>query len=385
MSNAGVTIDLITLQQHLKDKEPDRKDKSGLNHLESVGGIAYLVSLQDSVPSAANLSRYAGIIADKYLLRKMVKVCSEAVGRVYDYEGQVELAIDEFERNALSIRPGLCSSARNGVELVKVAMDRIELLHGRGGAIGGISTGLNDLDKLVDGLHPGELIVLAAWPAVGKSSLALNIAEANVLAGIPVGVFSLEMQADELMCRMMCSHARVNLRDIRDGIMTERDFPRLTSAAGRLSKAPVYIDDSGDQTAGQIRAKARRMVQQHGVKLFVVDYLQLVTAPEVRKNDNREQEVSHIASSFKAAAKELKVPFLTLSQLNDDGKLRESRAIGQHADGIWVLDNDEKVEGLVHLVVRKQRNGPTGKIPLTFRKEYTRFEQAAKEQDTNEI
>jgi replicative DNA helicase len=389
-------IDVITLQQRLKDKQL----------LEQIGGIAYLAQLQDSVPSAANLAYYLEIVREKFLLRKMISVCTGVVGRVYDYEGEVDALMDEVERDVLRISE---SRAQGGVvgtkDLVNKAISTIENFFNRKGTLTGLATGYADLDRMTDGLHGGEMIVIAARPSMGKTSLAMNIVEHVVLEEkLPVGVFSLEMSAEALVLRMMCSIARVNLRSIREGFMSESDFPKLTSAAGRLSSSKLFIDDSAGLSILQLRARARRLAQQHDVKLFVVDYLQLLHSTARRSQENRQQEIADISSGLKALAKELKVPVLVLSQLNRElekdksrkprlSDLRESGAIEQDADLVGLLykpnagdDEDgaaaDEADGLpVNLLIAKQRNGPTGDVNLTFLKNYTRFESAAKVSD----
>jgi len=393
MFNAREAIDVITLQQRLKDKQL----------LEQVGGIAYLAQLQDAVPSAANLSYYLDIVQEKFLLRKMIRTCTDVVGRVYDFEGEVDALMDEVERDILRISESRAQGSVLGVkELVGKAIGTIENYFSRKGVLNGLATGFADLDRITDGLHGSEMIVIAARPSMGKTSLAMNIAEHVVLEEkLPVAVFSLEMSAESLVLRMMCSSARVNLRSIREGFMSESDFPKLTSAAGRLANAPLFIDDSAGLSILQLRARARRMWQQHGIKLFVVDYLQLLHSTGKRSQENRQQEISDISSGLKALAKELKVPVIVLSQLNRElekdksrkprlSDLRESGAIEQDADVVGLLykpnageDEDgvtvDEPEGLpVNLLIAKQRNGPTGDVNLTFLKSYTRFESAAK-------
>jgi len=396
MYDSRIPIDVITLQQRLKDKQL----------LDQVGGIAYLSQLQDAVPSAANLSYYLDIVREKYLLRKMIQTCTDVVGRVYDYEGEVDALLDEVERDVLRISE---SRAQGGVattkELVGKAIGTIENFFSRKGTLTGLATGFADLDRMTDGLHGSEMVVIAARPSMGKTSLAMNIVEHVVLEQkLPAAVFSLEMSAEALVLRMMCSLARVNLRSIREGFMSESDFPKLTGAAGRLANAPLFIDDSAGLSILQLRARARRLHQQHGIKLFVVDYLQLLHSTARRAQENRQQEISDISSGIKALAKELKVPMLVLSQLNRElerdksrkprlSDLRESGAIEQDADVVGLLykpnageDDDnvtaEEPEGLpVNLLIAKQRNGPTGDVNLTFLKPYTRFESAAKVSD----
>jgi replicative DNA helicase len=284
--------------------------------------------------------------------------------------------------------------------LVHDAIQTIENYFGRNGQLGGLATGFADLDKMTDGLHGGEMIVIAARPSMGKTSLAMNIAEHVALElKLPVGVFSLEMSSQSLILRMMCSVARVNLRHIRDGFMTEADFPKLMNAAGRLSSAKLHIDDTAGLSILQLRARARRMHQQHDIKLFVIDYLQLLNSTAGRAKENRQQEIADISSGIKALAKELNVPVIVLAQLNREiekdknrkprmSDLRESGSIEQDADLVGLLfkpesDDDEPTaaesDGLaVSLVIAKQRNGPTGDVNLTFLKPYTRFESAAK-------
>src|ERR1017187_6605408 len=396
MFNERMPIDIITVQQRLKDKQL----------LDQVGGIAYLAQLQDAVPSAANLSYYLDIVQEKFLLRKMISTCTDVVGRVYDYEGEVDALMDEVERDILRISESRAQSSVLGVkELVGKAIGTIENYFSRKGVLNGLATGFTDLDRITDGLHGSEMIVIAARPSMGKTSLAMNIAEHVVLEQkLPVAVFSLEMSAEALVLRMMCSLARVNLRSIREGFMSESDFPKLTSAAGRLGAAPPFIDDSAGLSILQLRARARRLAQQHGVKLFVIDYLQLLHSTARRAQENRQQEISDISSGIKALAKELKVPMLVLSQWNRElegdksrkprlSDLRESGAIEQDADVVGLLykpnageDEDgaavEEPDGLpINLLIAKQRNGPTGDVNLTFLKPYTRFESAAKVSD----
>jgi replicative DNA helicase len=384
-------VDVITVQQRLKDK----------SQLEAVGGIAYLAALPDTVPSAANLSFYVNIVREKYILRKMIATCTDVVGRVYEHEGEVDGLLDEVERDVLRISEERVEAQTLTIkDVVHKAINRLEEYHANQGMLTGISTGFIDLDKMTTGLHGGEMIVVAARPSMGKTSLAMNIAEAvSIDQKLPVGVFSLEMSSESLVLRMLCSRARVNLRNIREGFFSERDFPKITSAAGKLAAAPLYIDDTAALSILQLRAKARRMWQQYGVKLFVIDYLQLLHST-ARRAENRQQEIADISNGVKALAKELDVPIIVLAQLNRElekdrnrkprmSDLRESGAIEQDADLIGLLykpssgDDDEgpsteQDSVAVNLLIAKQRNGPTGDVNLTFLKTYTRFESAAK-------
>src|SRR5260221_9363496 len=281
MFNTRQAIDVVTVQARLKNK----------NLLEQVGGIAYLSQLQDAVPSAANLSWYLEYVREKYLLRKMISVCTEVVGRVYDYEGEVDALMDEVERDVLQIAE---SRAQGDVattkDLVNKAISTIENFFSRKGTLTGLATGYADLDRMTDGLHGQEMIVIAARPSMGKTSLAMNIVEHVVLEEkLPCAVFSLEMGAEALILRMMCSIARVNLRSIREGFMSESDFPKLTSAAGKLANAKLFIDDTAGLSILQLRARARRLHPQHGVQLFFGYYLQLLQSTWQRSLEKPQQ------------------------------------------------------------------------------------------------
>lgn len=393
MFEAREPIDIITLAQKLSDRRL----------LEEVGGAAHLSYILADFISTANLPTYLQIVEDKWVLRKTIHTCTDIVGKIYDYEGDVDEVMDGVERDILAVRPPKVTGQISSAELVDRATVQIERLYAKGMGVSGLSTGFLDLDRMTDGLHGGNMIVIAARPSMGKTSLAMNIAEhVAVVNRIPVGVFSLEMTADELMLRNLCSMARVNLRNMREGFMAESDFPKLTRAAGRYRKAPLHIDESSGLSIMQLRARARRMWQQHGIKLFVVDYLQLLHSTSKKARDNRNQEVADISKGIKELAKELKVPVIILSQLNREldkekrlprlADLRESGAIEQDSDFVGFLhkpkhdDDDERPhedqDGIpVDLLIAKQRNGPTGPVHLTFVKPYTRFESAAKVSD----
>jgi replicative DNA helicase len=393
MYDSREAIDIITLQQKLKNK----------NLLEQVGGLAYLAGLPDKVPSAANLSYYLDHVREKFLLRKMIRTCTDVTGRVYEYEGEVDMLLDEVEKEILQINESRVEASTKKIrDLVTNAITMVEDYHSRQGALTGLGTGFTDLDKMTSGFNPGEMIVIAARPSMGKTSLAMNIAEHVAIdLKLPVGVFSLEMTAESLVLRMLCSRAQVNLRNIRDGFMAERDFGKITGSAGKMTAAPLFIDDTAGLSILQLRAKARRMSQQHGIKLFVIDYLQLLHSTARKAADNRQQEISDISNGIKSLAKELKVPVIVLSQLNRElekdknrkprlSDLRESGAIEQDADLVGLLykpSSDEDDDGgvqdeangiAVNLLIAKQRNGPTGDVNLTFLKQFTRFVSAAK-------
>lgn len=387
-------IDVITLSQRLEI----------YGMLDQCGGYGLLATLPDTVPSSANLSFYADIIFDKYLMRRMIRVCVDCVSRIYDFEGEVSELMDSVERELMEVNQlRVQQKMRTIREIVSDSITQIEQANQSNGKVAGLETGFTDLDKLSNGLMPGEMIVIAARPSMGKTSLAMNIAE-NVCVNnkVPVGVFSLEMTDTQLITRMICSRSRVNLRNVRDGFLAERDFPKITSAAGAISNAPIYLDDNSGTSIMELRAKARRMFQQFGIKLFIIDYLQLVTGfGGSRRFDNRQQEITFISGGIKSLAKELRVPVIVLSQLNRQierdktrkpvcADLRESGSIEQDADFVGLLyrpisktDEDEPDDPYevipVNLLIAKQRNGPSGvDINLTFLKSYTRFESAAR-------
>ena len=399
MYDSRQPVDLITVQQRLKD----------MQQLEAVGGLAYLSGLMDAVPSAANLEYYLGIVREKHLLRRMLQACSGVIGRVHEHEGEVDQLLDEVERDILRISEEREEGASKNIkDLVTSAITIIQDYHSKQGQLSGVPSGFADLDKMTHGLHPGEMIVIAGRPSMGKTSLAMNIAEhVAVNERLPVGVFSLEMTAESLIVRMLCSLARVNSRAVREGFLRERDFPRITAAAAKMAKAPLIIDDTPGLSILQLRARARRMWQQSGIRLFVIDYLQLLHSSSRKAQDNRQQEIADISSGVKALAKELKVPVIVLSQLNRElekdksrkprlSDLRESGSIEQDADVVGLLyrpsaDDDEDKDkervdppddGLngiqVNLLIAKQRNGPTGDVEMTFLKGITRYESKSK-------
>ncbi len=393
LAETGGVIDLITLSQHLRDR----------GQLEEVGGLAYLSQLPDTVPSAANLDYYVDIVLEKHLLRRVLEASDEIAAWVYENPADVGQLLDRVERHILEINQDRVGVPENRMrEIILKAQETIQDLFERQGELKGIPSGFRDLDrKYTNGFNGGEMIVVAARPSVGKTSFAMNIAEHVAVArGLPVGVFSLEMSAESLGLRLLCSRARVNLSHVRDGFLTESDFRRLTIASGELAKAPLFIDDTGGITILELRAKARRMKQKYGIALFIVDYLQLVH-PENMRLDARHQEVAEISSGLKEMAKELNVPVIVLSQMNRDyerepkkrkprlSDLRESGAIEQDADFVGLLyktkeedeadsaPNGQPSEGIqVNLLLAKHRNGPTGEVALTFIKGYTRFESA---------
>lgn len=373
----GVTLDLPELVRSLKERKC----------LDEVGGIGEIAMLPDVVTTAHDLRYHLDTVLKKKQMRSVLRVCVEFQITAASANGNADSVLEQFEKAALGIRITQPDQSPPIRELVKQVIDDIEACHQRGGQIDGIPTGFVDLDRMTGGLHGGEMTVVAGYPGAGKTAIAINIVEhVSVNSKLPVGVFSMEMTAKSLVSRMVLSRARVNLRNVRNGFLADRDFPKLASASSNIASAPVYLDDTSDLSIMQLRSRARRMVQRYGIKLFVIDYIQLLNAQGAQRQvENRQQEVTDISRGIKAMAKEFQVPVIALSQLNDDGKLRESRAIGQDADGVWVLeqestDGDEPEEARpIKLVIRKQRNGPAPcRVDLVFLKTFTRFESTAK-------
>src|SRR5881227_2852316 len=393
--NAGQAIDLITFTQVLRDR----------NLLDSVGGAALVTNLFTFVPTAANVQYYLEIVRDKYILRQIISAATESVRRAYEEQDEVDSLLDEVEQKIFEVgedrfKGQMLSMKDHAMQ----AIETIEKLYERKGSITGISTGFVEFDRMTSGLHSSEMIVIAARPSMGKTALAMNIAEyVAINERLSVGVFSLEMSGQQLVQRLLCSRARVNLQKVRDGFLGERDFPSLTAAASKLAEAKIFIDDSASLSVLELRAKARRLKAQQDVRLIIVDYLQLLRSTSRRAQDNRQLEISEISAGLKGLAKELKIPIVVVAQLNrqpeirtGSGKgvprladLRESGSIEQDADLVGLLvreeyyaDSDEEraeLEGKAELIIAKQRNGPIGQVKLTFLKDFTRFEDRAEE------
>jgi replicative DNA helicase len=394
MREASKPIDLISLTQLLEDR----------HLLEEVGGAAAVTDLFTFVPTASNAAYYLEILREKYLLREIIVACTEYGARAYEEQGDVQILLDEVEQKILAIGDDrFRAKVPEMKELAMAALDSIEKLFQNRGALTGLPTGFRGIDAMTNGMHEGEMIVIAARPSMGKTALAMNIAEhVAIEAGKPVGVFSLEMSTQQLMQRLLCSYARVDLKRIRDGFI---DMTNLIHATTRLSEARMFIDDTPGLSILELRARGRRLKDRHDVSLIVIDYLQLLRSPSRRALDNRQVEVAEISSGIKALAKELGIPIVVLAQLNRNPEartgdtkgrprlsdLRESGSIEQDADLVGLLwreeyyadDEEEKkeTEGKAELVIAKQRNGPVGTVPLTFRKSFTRFEDRADRED----
>ncbi|HJT45652.1 MAG TPA: replicative DNA helicase [Chthoniobacterales bacterium] len=389
--NTGAGIDLITFTQVLRDR----------NVLETVGGAAAITNLFTFVPTSANVGYYIEIVRDKYILRSIIAAGTESVRRAYEEQDEVGNLLDEVEQRIFAVGEDRFKGQMLSMkDQVMEAIESIEKLYERKGGITGVSTGFVEFDRMTSGMHPSEMIVIAARPSMGKTALAMNIAEhVAINEKLPVGVFSLEMSSQQLVQRLLCSRARVNLQKVRDGFLGERDFPSLTAAASKLAEAKIFIDDTASLTILELRAKARRLKAQQDVQLIIIDYLQLLRSTSRRAQDNRQLEISEISAGLKGLAKELKIPVIVVAQLNrqpeqrSGGKprlsdLRESGSIEQDADLVGLLvrpelyeeDEEARAEksGEAELIIAKQRNGPVGEIPLTFLKEFTRFEDRAR-------
>lgn len=381
-------VDLVTLSDALKVR----------GELQDVGGSAYLAELADKVPTAANVAYYARIVRHKAVLRSLIQTATEIATHGYESTGDVDQFLDEAEHKIFEISERKVRPTFFRIRDIMVdSMKAIEQLYERKELVTGVATGFIDFDRMTAGLQPADLIVVAGRPSMGKTAFALNVAQhAALTAKIGVGVFSLEMSKEQLVLRMLCSEARVDQSKVRAGFAAERDFPKLAMAAGRLSEAPIYIDDTPALSVLELRAKARRLKRERESKLglIIVDYLQLMRGHDGA--DNREQEISGISRSLKALAKELNVPVVALSQLNRQvetradkrplmADLRESGAIEQDADVIAflyrpIVYDKNAEERAAEVIIAKQRNGPVGIVPLTFMSEYTRFENRAEEE-----
>jgi replicative DNA helicase len=372
--------------------------------LEKVGGLPYLGSLAQNVPSAANVRRYAEIVRERSIMRKLVEVGTDIASSAFNPTGRdAAQLLDEAEGKVFEIAEA-GSKGKQGFHamppLLTEVVERIETLYSRDnpGDVTGIATGFSDLDRMTSGLQPGDLVIVAGRPSMGKTAFSINIAEHVALSGNkPVAIYSMEMGAAQLAMRMLGSVGRLNQHDLRTGRLQDDDWGRLTHALGKLNDAPIFIDETAALSALDLRARSRRLHRQHGgLGLIVVDYLQLMSAPGGKASENRATEISEISRSLKALAKELHVPVIALSQLNRSleqrpnkrpvmSDLRESGAIEQDADLILfiyrdeVYNSDSPDKGKAEIIIGKQRNGPIGMVPVAFRGEYTRFENLARE------
>ncbi len=376
--------DLVTLTNELK--------KDG--KLESMGGASYLATLVDAVPTAANVMHYAKIVKDKAVQREVISAATSIVTNGYEEGADVAEFLDEAEKVIFEVSE---RRARNSLaplsSVIKESFKQIEYNYERKELITGLPTGFRELDKMTSGLQSSDLIIIAGRPSMGKTSFCLNLAQhAATNCGTPVAIFSLEMAREQLATRLLCSHARIDSSRLRSGLIDEDEWMRLTQAAGELSEAKIFIDDSAQSGTLDMRAKCRRLKASRGLGLIIVDYLQLMSGRG--RSESREREISEISRSMKSMAKELHVPVIALSQLNrgvesrEDKRphmsdLRESGAIEQDADIIGFIYRDEVYnedtpdKGIAEIIIAKHRNGPTGVARLAFLGQYTRFENLA--------
>lgn len=386
----NIPIDAVTLTDQFKDSDA----------LSSVGGISYIGEILEATPTAANIMYYARIVKEKSLLRRIISASTEIVTKGYEGVDSAEDFIDYAEQKIFQISQDRAKKSFFALkDIIKDTFETIEKLYEKKTHVTGVSTGFKELDKLTSGFQNSDLIIIAGRPSMGKTSFSLNIAEnAAIEAGSPVAVFSLEMSKEQLVQRMLASRAKVDLQKLRSGHLKDEDWGRLTTAVGSLYDAQIYIDDTPAQSVLEMRAKARRWKGEFGLKLVIIDYLQLMRGK--KNTDNREQEISDISRSLKAMAKELHLPVVALSQLSRRTEqremskpqlsdLRESGAIEQDADVVMFVYRESVYKPCecpkelctcgrrkgAEIIVAKQRNGPTDTIKLTFLNEYTRFEE----------
>ncbi len=381
LSEKGNAIDVVTVTEELSVRK----------ELEDVGGLSYLMELANAVPTAANVSYYAKIVEEKSILRRLIRTATKIVEDSYIREDEVEELLSEAERKMMEVANRKNAGDFKHVKDVLVqTYDNIEQLQNRTGDVTGIPTGFTDLDRMTAGFQRNDLIIVAARPSVGKTAFALNIAQnVAVKARENVAIFSLEMGAEQLVMRMLCAEGNIDAQVLRTGALTAEDWSKLTIAMGTLSNAGIYIDDTPGLRVNEIRAKCRRLAQEKGLGMILIDYLQLIQGSG-RRGENRQQEVSEISRSLKALARELHVPVIALSQLSRGveqrqdkrpmmSDIRESGSIEQDADIVAFLyrddyyDKETENKNMIEIIIAKQRNGPTGTVTLAFKKEFNKF------------
>jgi replicative DNA helicase len=375
-------VDLVLLRDELRSR----------GQLDQVGGVEYLVSLVDSVPSAANAQYYAHIVRDKALLRNLISAANELTIKAYEGRGDVSEIMDEAEQRVFEVtQQKIIGHAQPMREIMTKTFEMIDKRSGNASVVTGLPTGYMEMDELTSGLQPGEMIVVAARPSMGKTALGLNIAE-HIGADnqIPVAIFSLEMGSQQLAERMLCGRGHIDSHRLRQGLLSDLEYQKLVDTANMLSEAPIFVDDTPSLTPLELRAKARRLKLQHDIQAVVIDYLQLMHVPGA---ESRQLEVGIISRHLKSLARELGVPVMVMSQLNrsPEGReghrprmsdLRESGNIEQDADVVMLLHREDyyhteldyEPSHLAEVIVAKQRNGPTGTIQLMWHKQWTRFE-----------
>ena len=390
LNERGEPVDLVTLVDELRARK----------QLEDVGGIAYLAGLPDMVPTALYAEAYLRILQEKYTLRQLITASGQVMQLAYNAEGALEDLLDKSQKLIFDIGQGRGTEEFQAINnVVHETFEYITQMHATGGIGVGVPTGFKDLDEQTTGLQPGSLNVLAARPSMGKTALALAIGQNVCMRGNQtVAVFSLEMPSIQLVLRMLCSEARVDMNRVRQGQLNDRDFERLAAAAGRLADAPMVIDDDANLTLNELRSKCRRILAQQGsLGLVIIDYLQLMSGSKNSSGgENRQQEISNISRGLKSIARELSVPVLVLSQLSRAvesrpnhrpmlSDLRESGAIEQDADLVMFIYRDEYYnketdqQGIAEIIIGKQRNGPVGTIKLQFNSANVSFNNLAAE------
>ncbi|MGP2528567.1 replicative DNA helicase [Acidaminococcus sp. LBK-2] len=382
-------VDLVTVTEELRK----------MGKLDAIGGTTAITALSNAVPTAANVVYHAKIVEEKALRRQLINAATEVAASGYEEEADIAQTIDQAEQKILAVANRKHAGGVVKIkDIVKSAMARIEELYDSKDAYTGLPTGFTDFDKMTSGLQPSDLIIVAARPSMGKSSLVLNIAEHVALkGGKSVAFFSLEMSKEQLVQRLLCSEAGIDASRLRIGQLQESEWPNLVSAADKLSSAKIMMDDTPGMTALEMRSKARRWKNENGLDLIIVDYLQLMQGSSKRASDNRQQEMSDISRSLKGLARELNVPVIALSQLSRSveqrtskrpmlSDLRESGALEQDADIVCFIYRDDyynpdtEQKNVAELIVAKHRNGPVGTVQLFFRKDITRFYDLSKQQ-----
>ncbi|MCU9613465.1 replicative DNA helicase [Caldibacillus lycopersici] len=381
LNDEGKAVDVVTVTEEL----------AATKQLENIGGVSYLTELAGSVPTAANIEHYAKIVEEKSLLRRLIRTATNIAQDGFAREDEVDDLLTDAEKQILEVANRKNTGSFQNIKDVLVrTYDNIEILNNRKGDITGIPTGFAELDKMTAGFQRNDLIIVAARPSVGKTAFALNIGQ-NVATKTNenVAIFSLEMGAEQLVMRMLCAEGNINAQNLRTGSLTDDDWKKLTMAMGSLSNAGIYIDDTPGVRISEIRSKSRRLKQEHGLGMIIIDYLQLIQGSG-RSSDNRQQEVSEISRSLKALARELQVPVIALSQLSRGveqrqdkrpmmSDIRESGSIEQDADIVAFLyrddyyDKESENKNIIEIIIAKQRNGPVGTVQLAFAKEYNKF------------
>lgn len=393
LSDRGEAIDVITVTSALQDSK----------HLDEAGGVSYLTEVAGSVPTAANISYYSKIVEEKALLRRLIRTATDIVTDTFTREDEVEDVLNEAEKGILDVSGRQNSGSFKSIKDVLIDVyDNIEQLHQNKADVTGIATGFRDLDKITSGFQRNDLIIVAARPSVGKTAFALNVAQ-NVAVNTDenVAIFSLEMGAEQLVQRMLCAEGNIDSQRLRTGSLIDEDWSKLTMAMGSLSNAGIFIDDTPGIRVSEIRSKCRRLKQEHGLGMILIDYLQLIQG-SVNSKENRQQEVSEISRSLKGLARELEVPLVALSQLSRGveqrqdkrpmmSDLRESGSIEQDADIVGFLyrddyyDQESEKQNIIEIIISKQRNGPVGTVELAFVKEYNKFVDLDHRYDTSDV